>query len=48
MLCSESDPSPGKTISVVKQVSETLFEYIDYLSEYEYDDWENKSHQETL
>lgn len=48
MLCSESNPTPQRTISVVRQASETLFEYIDYLSEYEYDDWEDKSHQETL
>ncbi|MEH1932593.1 MAG: DUF416 family protein [Nostoc sp.] len=46
ILCLE--PTPKQTISVAKQVDETLFEYINYLYENEDDSWENKSHQEML
>lgn len=46
ILCLE--PTPQKTISVAKEVYETLYVYIDYLYENEDDSWENKSHQEML
>ncbi|MBH8573203.1 DUF416 family protein [Nostocaceae cyanobacterium CENA369] len=42
------DPSVRQTISVVKQIHETLFEYIDYLCQCEDEYSEDMSHEELV